>query len=74
MDRIRIVVRDGELGIALPLDVVKRWKLRDGDHLDCVEAAGGLYLRPMLGDAELERELVEEILRENSDVLRKLAQ
>lgn len=74
MDRIRIERRDGELGISLPVDLVQRWCVRDGDLLDVVETPGGLYLSPARGDTASDRELIERILRENEDVLRRLAQ
>ncbi|MBK7875875.1 MAG: AbrB/MazE/SpoVT family DNA-binding domain-containing protein [Planctomycetes bacterium] len=74
MERIRIETRDGELSISLPEELVRRWCVRDGDLLDVVEGSGGLYLRPARAEAGTDREAIERILRENEDVLRKLAQ
>ncbi len=51
-----------------------RWCVRDGDGLEVVGAPGGLYPRPALAESDVDGEAIERILRDNEDVLRKLAQ
>jgi hypothetical protein len=74
MDRIRIELRDGEYTIVLPADFVRLWRVKEGDTLDALEATGGLYLTPSAAGRPTEAELIERIVRENQEVLRRLAQ
>lgn len=74
MDRIRIEFRDGECAIVLPADLVRLRRVNEGDALDALEATGGLYLTPSAAERPTEAELSERIVRQNEEVLRRLAQ
>ncbi len=62
------------VGIVLPKEVLEKLRIGKGDVVQLLETPTGLHLTPY--DAEFDRQLdvAEEIMREDRDTLRKLAQ
>lgn len=72
---IKLIAIGNSTGIVLPRDILSRLKLDRGDQLYLSEAPdGGFRITPY--DPEFARmmELGEEIMRDDRDVLRVLAQ
>ena len=74
MITVKLTTVGNSIGIVLPREILTRLRIGKGDVLSVVETPRGVELSPY--DPEFERQMVlaEEIMREDRDVLRKLAQ
>lgn len=74
MKKLRITTIGNSAGVVLPKDVLNRLHVGKGDVLCVVETPGGIELTPY--DPELAEQLgvAEDIMREDRNVLRKLAE
>ena len=73
MNKLKIRQIGNSFGVILPSEVLERLRSKDGDDLFVTESPNGIELSPY--DPELEKQLsvAEEVMRDNRDVLRKLA-
>ncbi|MBB3276807.1 MULTISPECIES: AbrB/MazE/SpoVT family DNA-binding domain-containing protein [Pseudoxanthomonas] len=62
------------VGLVLPRDVLSRLKVAEGDTLYLTEAPDGYRLTPFDPEFARQMDAAEQIMRENRDVLRKLAE
>ena len=62
------------MGIILPKEVMARLHLEKGDQLFITETPQGFALTPYSPEFELKLDIAREIMRENRDVLRRLAE
>ena len=71
--KLKITTVGNSAGVVLPKELLTRLRLEKGDELYVTELADGIKLAPY--DPEFERQLqvVERIMREDRDLLRKLA-
>ncbi len=71
---LKITQIGNSLGVILPKELLSRLKVEKGDSLHVLETKDGVELTPF--DAELSEQLAvaERIIRDNRDLLRKLAQ
>jgi putative addiction module antidote len=60
-------------GIILPKDMLERLHVSKGDTLYAVETANGFEITPFNSDVAQQLEAAERVMREDRDVLRKLA-
>lgn len=60
-------------GLVLPKDVLERLHVNEGDLLHIVETPTGIELTPDPTFAQ-QMEVAEQVMREDRDVLRKLAE
>lgn len=72
MSTVRLTKIGDSMGVILPPEVYERLRVGRGDLLPLVETPNGLEL----ARCELERQMVlaEQVMREDRDVLRRLAQ
>ena len=70
---LKLTTIGSSTGVILPKEVLARLRVRKGDVLYLTEAPDGLRLTPY--DPEFARQMAaaEEVMRENRDVLRALA-
>ncbi|MFC7337164.1 AbrB/MazE/SpoVT family DNA-binding domain-containing protein [Haloferula chungangensis] len=61
-------------GIILPKELLEKLRVGKGDQLFVTETPNGIELTPYDEEFSLQMELAEQIMREDRDVLRKLAQ
>lgn len=61
-------------GVILPKELLARLHVGEGDSLYVTETPDGVALSPHDPEFELEMKLAEEIMRENRNALRKLAE
>ncbi len=61
-------------GIILPKELLEKLRVGKGDQLFITETPNGIELTPYDEEFSLQMELAEQIMREDRDVLRKLAQ
>ena len=71
---LKITQIGNSLGVILPKELLSRLKVEKGDSLQVIQTKDGVELTPF--DAELSEQLAvaERVMRENRDLLRKLAQ
>jgi len=62
------------LGVILPKELVERLRVASGDALYVTETPNGVELSPYNPEFAAQMELAERVMREDRDVLRKLAQ
>jgi len=74
MIKVKLTTVGNSVGIVLPREVLTRLRIGKGDVLSVVETARGVELSPYDPEFERQMDLAEEIMREDRDVLRKLAQ
>ena len=74
MTTLKLTAIGNSTGLILPKEILERLRVGRGDSLTVVETPTGISLTPF--DAEFDRrmELAEQIMREDRDVLRRLAQ
>lgn len=60
-------------GLILPREILQRLRVERGDKLYVVEIPGGIELTPYDLEVARQMEAAEAIMREDRDVLRKLA-
>jgi putative addiction module antidote len=73
MTRVKLTTVGNSLGVVLPREVLIRLRIGKGDVLSVVETPRGIELSPYDPEFERQMDLAEEIMREDRDVLRKLA-
>jgi putative addiction module antidote len=72
--KLKVSAIGNSTGVILPKDVLERLRVGRGDELMVRETPDGIVLSPY--DPELARQMdvAEKIMREDRDLLRKLAQ
>jgi putative addiction module antidote len=72
--KVKVTTVGNSTGIVLPKELLMKLKIEKGDSLYVTETPDGLQLAPY--DEEFVRvmDAARQIMRENRDVLRKLAQ
>ncbi len=73
MTKVKLTTVGNSIGIVLPREVLIRLRMVKGDVLSVVETPRGIELSPYDPEFELQMDLAEEIMREDRDVLRRLA-
>ena len=61
-------------GLILPKELLERMRLRAGDRVQLAETADGWTLRPDRSEFDRQMEIANRIMRENHDLLRRLAE
>jgi putative addiction module antidote len=71
---IKIIDIGNSQGVILPKETLARLNVRKGDTLYLTEGPQGIRLVPYDEEFAAQMEAAREIMRENRDVLRKLAE
>ena len=71
---LKLTAIGNSVGVVLPKEILARLRVGKGDALHVIETPGGVELTPYRPDFAHQLDLAEEVMRENRDVLRKLAQ
>jgi putative addiction module antidote len=71
---IKLTTVGNSVGVVLPRELLAKLRVNKGDVLYVVETPDGIELTPYRPDFAQQMDLAEDIMRENRDVLRKLAQ
>lgn len=71
---VKITSIGNSAGIILPKELLEKLRVSKGDVLTVTETPDGLKLNPYDEDFATAMSLAEDIMREDRDVLRKLAQ
>ena len=73
MTAIKITAVGNSAGVLLSKDILAKLRVDKGDFLHVVETTNGIELTPYDPDFETQMSLAEGIMREDRDILRKLA-
>jgi putative addiction module antidote len=71
--KLKITTVGNSAGVVLPRELLARLRLDKGDTLYVTELPDGIKLMPYDPAFEQQMEVAERIMREDRDVLRKLA-
>lgn len=74
MTTVKVTTVGNSVGVVLPRDVLAKLRVAKGDTLYVVETPNGVELTPYRPDFAAQVDAAETVMRENRDVLRKLAQ
>jgi putative addiction module antidote len=70
----KIIAIGNSAGIILPKETLARLNVQKGDSVYVTEGPEGIRLMPFDPDFALQMEAAREIMRENRDVLQRLAE
>ncbi|HMT07391.1 MAG TPA: AbrB/MazE/SpoVT family DNA-binding domain-containing protein [Pyrinomonadaceae bacterium] len=73
-NKLKITTVGSSVGVVLPKDILERLRVGKGDVLFATETADGIELRPFDEEFAEDMAIAERVMRENRDLLRKLAE
>jgi len=74
MSTLKITTIGNSVGVILSSDILRHLRVGRGDVLYVLETARGIELTPYDPGFSAQMDLAEEVMREDRDVLRKLAE
>lgn len=74
MNVVKVTTVGNSLGIIIPKEYLIRLRVQKGDKLFLLETPEGVELTPFDPDFALQMEMAEDIMHENREVLKKLAE
>ncbi|NII11754.1 AbrB/MazE/SpoVT family DNA-binding domain-containing protein [Oleiagrimonas sp. C23AA] len=72
--KLKITTVGNSAGVILPRDLLARLRLKKGDELHAVETPDGIKLTAYDPELARQMEVAEQVMREDRQVLHKLAQ
>ena len=74
MATVKITTVGNSVGVVLPKEFLGKMRVAKGDTLYVLETPDGVELTPYRPDFARQMDIAKDIMRENRDVLRKLAE
>ena len=74
MTTLKVITVGNSVGVVLPKDILQRLRVDKGDTLYAVETPSGIELMPYDPQFAAQMETAEKVMREDRDVLRRLAE
>ena len=74
MASVKVVAVGNSTGVILPKEIVQRLRVQKGDTLYVLETPKGIELTPYDREFASQMEVAESVMREDRDVLKKLAE
>lgn len=74
MTTLKLTTVGNSTGVVLPKEILQRLRVDRGDTLYVLETPNGIELTPYNPDVATQMEAAERVMREDRDVLRKLAE
>lgn len=71
---LKITAIGNSFGVILPKDVLDKLRASKGDSLLVMETRNGVELSTYDAEVAMQMEIAEKVMREDRDVLRKLAE
>lgn len=72
--KLKVTTVGNSTGIILPKELLEKLRVNKGDNLFVTETPRGIELSPYDEEFARQMEIAESIMREDRDVLRKLAE
>lgn len=73
MIKLKVTTVGSSAGVVLPRELLAKLRVQKGDTLFALETPNGVELTPYDPDVERQIEIAEGVMREERDVLRRLA-
>ncbi|MBV9242625.1 MAG: AbrB/MazE/SpoVT family DNA-binding domain-containing protein [Acidobacteria bacterium] len=73
-NKVRITTIGTSVGVILPKEILAKLRVAKGDTLSVSETPDGIELRPYDDEFAEQMAIAERVMREDRDVLRKLAE
>ncbi len=74
MTKLKLTTIGNSTGVILPKEVLERLRLTKGDTVFVVETPNGIELTPYDPEFAAQMETAERVMREDRDVLKRLAE
>jgi putative addiction module antidote len=74
MPSVKVTTVGNSVGVVLPRDLLAKLRVKKGDMLYVIETPNGVELTPYRPNFAAQMDAAESVMRENRDVLRKLAE
>ncbi len=74
MSSVKVVAVGNSTGVILPKEIVQRLRVKKGDTLYLLETPNGIELTPYDREFVAQMDVAESVMREDRDVLKKLAE
>ena len=74
MSTLKITTVGNSTGVVLPKEILQRLRVDKGDTLYVIETPNGIELTPYNPDFARQMEVAERVMRDDRDVLKKLAE
>lgn len=71
---LKLVSVGNSVGIIFPKDILEKLRANKGDALFALETANGIELTPYNPELAEQMKIAEQVMREDRDALRKLAE
>ncbi len=71
---LKLTTVGGSTGVILPKELLQRLRVQKGDSLHVIETPTGIELTPYNPEFAAQMDEAEKIMREDRDVLRRLAE
>lgn len=72
--KLKITTIGNSTGIILPKEILEKLRVAKGDTLFAIETSKGIELTPFNPEVAEQMKLAEQVMREDRDALRKLAE
>jgi putative addiction module antidote len=70
---LKLTTIGNSVGVVLPRELLVKLRVEKGDNVYVLETPGGIELTPFDPELSAQMEIAEDVMKENRDVLRKLA-
>jgi len=74
MNSLKLITIGNSTGVVLPKEILQRLRVDRGDTLYVIETPRGIELTPYDPEFAGQMDVAERVMREDRDVLRKLAE
>lgn len=74
MTTLKLTTIGNSTGVVLPKEILERLRIKKGDSLYVLETPRGIELTPYNPEFAAQMEAAEQVMREDRDALRKLAE
>ena len=73
-NKLKITTIGNSTGVILPKEILQKLRVSKGDTLFAIETSRGIELTPYNSELAEQMKLAEQVMREDRDALRKLAE
>ena len=74
MTTLKVTTVGNSVGVVLPKEILRRLRVVKGDVLYVLNTSDGIELTPFDPEFAAQMEVAEEVMREDRDVLKRLAE
>ena len=73
-NKLKVVTVGNSVGVVLSKDILEKLRVQKGDSIFAVETSRGIELTPYNSELAEQMKIAEQVMREDRDALRKLAE